>query len=582
MTPFYINECLCWLHRGTSKRGVVLCSPIGLEDLVMHRFIRRLACDIARAGMPALRFDYRGTGDSAGTDSDPDTVQRWLSNVRATVEWLRHRAGVEEVVLVGFRVGSLLAAHAAAQLGDIAALALVGPVASGRAYMREALALRSFVAQNTEGAPPEDDSRSGLSVAGFHLSSTTVRDLERLDMETLARRPAPRVLLLGRSGSPAEQRLADSLRALGSDVSVGILPGFASMPWNSSLAVLPTDAFDELRQWICRDMPRGRAACMPFISGALTSSEWREEPLQFGRDGRLFGVHCTPRASLARSAVLIVNHGLNRHIGWGRSYVSLARRLASQGIASLRMDIAGVGDSETAAGRPEHVLYAAESIADVEAAVDWLRQHGYEAITLLGHSSGAHLGFHSAIADPRITGLAMINLPKFHCDPMAPSDYARRQVFRSTSWYWSQITRLGVWRRLLAGQVHVARITRMIAARLLRRASVRISSILERTTLATVSHTRVFSAFRRIAERGTKIMLIYSKGDEGLDELALYCGRGGRALHKLNNVELHIIDDADHNLTARSSQELYFNLLERHIGVARISSRATPLTASAY
>jgi pimeloyl-ACP methyl ester carboxylesterase len=563
----------------------------------MHRFLRRLACNIAEAGMPALRFDYRGTGDSAGSESDPDTVQAWLANVRRAVKWLREETGVTEVVLIGFRVGGLLAAQVAAQLGDIKGLVLVGPVISGRAYVREARALRSFVAQTTgvtaadssSSGELEDDSRDGLNVAGFHLSSATIRDLERLDLRALTRRPAPRVLLLGRSNSPADRRLGEFLRTLGAEVTVGILPGFASMQWNSSLAVLPKNAFAGLVSWLQADAPAGRVFGNRIAFTALLSSQWREEPAQFGRDGRLFAIHCMPRTSTPRSAVLIVNHGLNRHIGWARAYVSLARRLAAQGVASLRMDIAGVGDSDTAPGRPEQELYARDSIANVKAAVDWLRQHDYEEITLLGHSAGGHLSFHAAVEDKRVTGLALINLSRFISETMGPGDYGKRRTFRSTDWYRSRMASIDVWRRLASGRVHAISIARALAGRVLRRVAVSLMSILGRTARATVSHTQIFTLFRLLSERGTKVLLIYSTGDEGLDELALYCGRGGRRLAKLENVQLQIIDDADHNLTSRSSQELYFSLLERHVGLGSQTSGSeqqpvTParLSANAY
>ncbi len=529
--------------------------------------------------MPALRFDYRGTGDSGGSEADPNTVQAWLASVRRAVRWLRQEAGVTQVVLVGFRVGALLAAQVAAELGDIAALVLVGPVASGRTYVREAMALRSFVAQTSAAADPESSSseeegRDGLKVAGFHLSSATLRELERLDLRELPRRPAPRVLLLGRSASPADRRLGESLRALGAEVFVGVLPGFASMQWNSSLAVLPRNAFAGLVAWLKTDAPPGGALCPRPGSTTLQSSQWREQPIQFGPDGRLFAVHCTPRDAACRSAVLILNHGLNRHIGWARSYVALARRLAAQGMASLRMDIAGVGDSATAPGRPEQQLYAAQSVADVQAAVDWLQQHDYRDITLLGHSSGAHLSFHAAVEDPRVSAVVLTNLSRFVSAPMEPGDYAKRRPFRSTGWYWSNVVNPEVWSRLARGRVDALGIARMIAGRLMRRAEMNLMSVLKTGTRATISRTRIFSLFRHLSERGTKVLLIYSTGDEGLDELALYCGRGGRRLAKLENVQLQIVDDTDHNLTSRTAQELYFALLERHLGLRRQAAHA--------
>ena len=57
-----------WLHRSLSDSnadiGVVLCQPFGYEAICAHRGMRAFAEAIAAAGMPALRFDYLGTGDS--------------------------------------------------------------------------------------------------------------------------------------------------------------------------------------------------------------------------------------------------------------------------------------------------------------------------------------------------------------------------------------------------------------------------------------------------------------------------------------------------------------------------------------
>ena len=61
-----------WLHRPASHErkdiGIVLCSPSGYEAICTHRTYRRLAEDAAAQGFAALRFDYDGTGDSAGDD----------------------------------------------------------------------------------------------------------------------------------------------------------------------------------------------------------------------------------------------------------------------------------------------------------------------------------------------------------------------------------------------------------------------------------------------------------------------------------------------------------------------------------
>jgi pimeloyl-ACP methyl ester carboxylesterase len=497
----------------------------------MHRFVRRLACDLAAAGMPALRFDYRGTGDSLGSETDPDQVRAWLRGVRKAAKWLREETGITEIALIGFRVGALLAAQVAEQLGDVVALVLVGPVTSGTTYLREAAALNAFVPHSASGSSREsgvpDIGQGGLEVAGFNLTPATIRDLKGLDLRTLKRKPAPRILILGRSCSPADQRLGAMLRLLDAEVTVGTLPGYASMQWNSSLAVLPCDAFSELVNWLKLDPSTARPHCGGLGSPLLQTLQWREEPVMFGPDASLFAVHCAPVGCAPRSATLMVNHGLNRHIGWARMYVALARRLAAQGIGSLRMDIAGVGDSATPAGRRERQLYAKESLMDVQAAIGWLRQRGYGPITLIGHSAGAHLAFYTAAADKRVTGLVMINLNRFFHEPAESSELEMSRQFKSTNWYLSMLRQREVWARLARGEVNVPGILRAIVVRYLRRLGAVVTAAYEQCTGRALRQQLVLNLFRVLSKRGTEVLLVYSAEDSGLDELVLY-GPGGQ------------------------------------------------------
>ena len=67
-----------WLHghAGVSRgTGLVLCNPFGYESLCAHRTLRRLAETASAAGIPTLRFDYDGCGDSAGSDMDPRRLE---------------------------------------------------------------------------------------------------------------------------------------------------------------------------------------------------------------------------------------------------------------------------------------------------------------------------------------------------------------------------------------------------------------------------------------------------------------------------------------------------------------------------
>ncbi len=102
--------------------------------------LRLLAEDLVARDFSVLRFDYDGTGDSAGSDLDPGRVSAWMASVAEAVSLVR-RSGATSIALVGMRLGALFAGLAAEQDGDIDALVLWDPVVSGRTYVAEQRAL---------------------------------------------------------------------------------------------------------------------------------------------------------------------------------------------------------------------------------------------------------------------------------------------------------------------------------------------------------------------------------------------------------------------------------------------------------
>jgi len=76
-----------WLHRcaGLARGGVVLCPPLGYELWTSYQSLRRLAELLCANGFYVLRFDYDGSGDSAGEALEPDRLAVWRHSVSAAV-----------------------------------------------------------------------------------------------------------------------------------------------------------------------------------------------------------------------------------------------------------------------------------------------------------------------------------------------------------------------------------------------------------------------------------------------------------------------------------------------------------------
>src|SRR5690349_4124652 len=219
-----------WYHAADAARrecGVVFCNPLGYEELCAHRALRHWADAVANAGFPALRFDYDGTGNSAGGDTDPDRVSAWLASIEDAAAELRARSGVRHVVLLGVRLGGTLAA-AAAERARADALILFAAAATGRTYVREVLALGRFVSAPLDPDAPAPLEDPDEQIAGFVMTRQTIAGVKALDATTEIA-SVRRAFVVPRDDTGADSALAQRLAQRGVDVELAALPGYAAM-----------------------------------------------------------------------------------------------------------------------------------------------------------------------------------------------------------------------------------------------------------------------------------------------------------------------------------------------------------------
>jgi dienelactone hydrolase len=157
---------------------------------------------------------------------------------------------------------------------------------------------------------------------------------------------------------------------------------------------------------------------------------------QFGEYGQLAGIVTEPAAE-CRALCVLVNAGLVPKSGPWRLYVDVARRLARSGVATLRFDLGGLGDS-----RREHADQPLEERTDLEirAAVDELlrRYPGGRGLVIGGLCSGAEDALRYAERDARVTGVVML-------DPFA---------YRTAGWRWRHVAFRVVRRTLRAAGIY--------------------------------------------------------------------------------------------------------------------------------
>lgn len=545
--PVAFDDVFGFLHPAAGHTGAVIVPHWGYDGLCFHPMPRALAAALAQAGVPCLRYDPPGEGHSSDLADDADPARAWARSVVAAAAALRAQSGARRVVLIGFGLGAAAAALASDAVEGIAGAALVAPWLSGRRALRELSAGGRMAAEAMGIAPDAGAPGGGLAVAGFALTKAQREALARVEIDAAALAACPHALIVARPEQAAAG--AALAQALGPERARLVeFEGYDKAAFDPSNFVMPQATLARIVDWA-----RGFASPAPEAAPAAPARPRRraggveEEAARFGPQGRLFGVLATPLEGRPRAAALLLNAGRNRCIGWARGDVAEARRLARAGVAVLRFDLAGVGDS--APENADEPLYDARRAVDVSAAIDFLEGRlGPLPVALRGPCSGAFLGFAAAVADPRVRGAALINAQRYVWNPNDDFDVVMRQPVHSVALA-REARDLRHIRRLLRGEITPASVARRLGGLVWRGAQARLG----RLGLPVTAQARIIAEGRRgfaaLAARDMALKIVVSQGDRAIDELKLFFGDEAQFARAHGGDALIRIANADHNLT---------------------------------
>lgn len=527
--------------------SVLLLAPWGWDDVASARSRRALADALATAGLPTLRIDLPGTGDSDGSPRDDGLVEDWLRAVSRSAAWLQALDGTRTVAIVGLGLGGLLARAAIAAGAPADELVLWGVPPNGREFLRRTRAFARLA-----GLPPDECLEDGaIAAGGFLLSAETAAAIEQLDPTTAARGHLQRALVLDAPSSRGSA--ADGLEARGVRVQSAPTDGWAELTSHPEHSVIDPEAVARIREWLLAGAGREVAEVAVAARRSVTlACGTRETAFDApAPTGRLTGVLTRPGADVpvAGPCVVFLSAGAVRRSGPNRMWVEAARRLAACGTTAARVDLASIGESD--ARRPERPwttaeFYETDGDAQVATVLDRLEALGAGTqFVLVGLCSGGYWAFRAA-TDPRVARVVLLNPGALIWDRQATGRAELRRLSRLRDPEW--------WGKLARGEVDL-RVGRF------RRAG---AALLHGGAAAPAGHAASLErAFDAIAATGTHVCLAFCSGEIVLDEL----DRDGLAerLAERPEVTLERLPCSDHTMRPLASQAGLHALLDREV-----------------
>ena len=580
------NQLFAWLHRpsstSNSNLGMVICNPFGYESICAHRSVREFAEATAADGIPTLRFDYLGSGDSAEIDENADLLGTWTHDVVSAIQELRYRTGVDRVCLLGIRLGALLAALAATECRTVDSLILIGPIVSGRRYVRD-LRMTQLAGNALSGSSASDiegaiGGPKALEAGGFSLSPATVQSLTAVDLQKAAAPTVRSMLILDNDKLPSARRWADSLSGSGIELEYKTLPGLIEMVMTApQFATVPRAMLDATRQWLSSTVQpaaANRPAANPDSSptavlrlmenqdSKLTSIT--ERPLCISAGVTLFGVVTEPRSGEKRHrAVILLNPGADFHIGASRMYVSLARRWARRGYFVLRLDLAGIGDSATRQGNVDDEVFPVDAIRDIRSAVEFIRsRYSIVDMTLAGLCSGAYHALRAAADGVDVNRILLVNPQNYFWKKgMTLEQVQLAEVVHNPGLYRRRMFSLQAWRRIFTGQANITRIGVIYLQRLQLAGEAVLRDFTRRLRVRLPND--LGWDLEKIAANGVRISFVFARGEPGIELLKL---QAGSTLSKLGSqCQVHILDNGDHIFSRREPRSIMEDVLSEEL-----------------
>ena len=260
----------------------------------------------------------------------------------------------------------------------------------------------------------------------------------------------------------------------------------------------------------------------------------KEEAVLFGETGALVGIitdPLVPQKQDNQPAFIILNSGLIHRVGSNRLSVKIARKLAALGFLAFRIDFSGIGDS---LAQGDNLPVMERWKKETQAAMGFIeKRSGIKRFVLLGNCSGAALSFLTARTDPRVTGIALINL-QGHKTPL-------KYFFKLA------VSNPKIWLRIIRGSAQFNTAFKALYSSIKNRFNSKDTDA--------YGLREILVDFGVLIQRRTDLLFVYSEWDPGLTYFEEYLKEELAGYSSNSKYDMELIPGMNHDFNLLRGQE---------------------------
>jgi uncharacterized protein len=195
--------------------AVLLCHGFGGNKSGKFRLFVRIAEQLAKCGIAALRLDFRGAGDSEGDFKDT-TIQSQLEDAQIAFEYLKNHPLIDtkRIGILGRSLGGMISYATATRFPDVKSVALWAPVFDGKPWLEKKIAEKP--AEPKFRSIQFDKALNSYTFLGTPLSAAFIREFFSFNGENELQKLShiPLLLIFGEKDPVVEKYHQDQYEAI--------------------------------------------------------------------------------------------------------------------------------------------------------------------------------------------------------------------------------------------------------------------------------------------------------------------------------------------------------------------------------